>query len=326
MRKISGNINNLQILRAFAAINVVIFHIIGTSTAYGFEPDKLSLFRGWGANGVDVFFVLSGFVMLHSQLQKKRSAWNFFKFRLIRIIPIYWFVTMIVVFSYFLVPLSSFNSTIPSIEMILQSLFFLSAAISGNSPVLGVGWTLEWEMLFYLIFAFSLLFSKWNKSYLFIIIFFIFTIIVTSEFIIIEFLYGMLIAYLYDQYSVGHKKGLAIAIVGFVFLLCSINQLDSEYFHRVIVWGLPSFLIIFGLVYAKQYKSLLLEYLGNASYSIYLIHFLFISVFYKVINNMSIVLNNDFLAFSCLIGSILCGAILYSFIEKPLMEFLKSKF
>ena len=76
MRRIPGNINNLQILRAFAAINVVIFHIIGTSIDYGFEIDKLSLFRGWGANGVDVFFVLSGFVMLHSQLQKKRSAWN----------------------------------------------------------------------------------------------------------------------------------------------------------------------------------------------------------------------------------------------------------
>jgi peptidoglycan/LPS O-acetylase OafA/YrhL len=71
MKRIPGNINNLQILRAFAAINVVIFHIIGTAIDYGFEADKLSLFRGWGANGVDVFFVLSGFVMLHSQLQKK---------------------------------------------------------------------------------------------------------------------------------------------------------------------------------------------------------------------------------------------------------------
>ena len=326
MRKISGNIKNLQILRAFAAINVVIFHIIDISTAYGFEASNLSLLRGWGANGVDVFFVLSGFVMLHTQLQKKRTAWNFFKLRLIRIIPIYWFVTMLVIFSNFLVNPSNFNSTRPSVEMILQSLFFLSQAISGNIPILGVGWTLEWEMLFYLIFAFSLIFSKWNKSYMFIIIFFIFTIIATSEFIIIEFLFGMLIAYLYGHHTLDHKKGLAIAILGFVFLMCSINQLDSEYYHRVIIWGLPSFLIIFGLVYAEQYKSPLLEYLGNASYSIYLIHFLFIIVFYKFISNVSIVLNNDLLALLCLIGSILCGAILYSFIEKPLTKFSKSKF
>ena len=326
MSRINGTIDNLQILRAFAAINVAILHIIQTSPAYGFEPDQLSLLKGWGQNGVDIFFVLSGFVMLHSQLQKKKSAWNFFKFRLIRIVPIYWFVTMLAVTSYFLIPSSSFNSDMPSIAKILESLFFLSYAISGEVPALAVGWTLEWEMLFYLIFASSLIFSQWNKSYLFIFLFFIFIIITTSEFIIIEFLYGMLIAYAYNHLKISHQQGLIVAILGFILLIGSINQLGSAHFYRVVNWGLPSSLIIFGLAYANQYKSKLLKYLGDASYSIYLIHIFFISVYYKVITYISTPLNNDLLALSCLAGCILSGAMLYSFIEKPLTSFVKLKF
>ena len=52
-------IENLQSLRAFAAINVVLFHILGSSISYGFSLQLLSTFEGWGANGVDIFFVIS---------------------------------------------------------------------------------------------------------------------------------------------------------------------------------------------------------------------------------------------------------------------------
>ncbi|MDB2405246.1 acyltransferase family protein [bacterium] len=59
---------NLQILRAFAALSVVLFHTIGTSSSYGFDTRWISYLEGWGASGVDVFFVISGFVMLYTQL------------------------------------------------------------------------------------------------------------------------------------------------------------------------------------------------------------------------------------------------------------------
>ena len=77
MRRIPGNIKNLQILRAFAAINVVIFHIIGTAIDYGFETDKLSLFRGWGANGVDVFFCSFRFCYASFSTSKKKVIVEF---------------------------------------------------------------------------------------------------------------------------------------------------------------------------------------------------------------------------------------------------------
>ena len=319
-------IDNLQILRAFAAINVVIFHIISISTFYGYEPYYLSFFRGWGANGVDIFFVLSGFVILHSQLQKKRSPWNFFKFRVIRIVPIYWFVTLIAASAYLLIPSSVFNHPVPSISNILESLFFVSGAISNKDPVVVVGWTLEWEMLFYLVFAFSLIFYDLNKSYLYIFTSLLLISIMTSDLIIIEFLFGMLIAYSFNRFKISHQFGLVIAIIGFIFLLASVTHVDQLPSNRAVTWGLPSFLIIFGLVYTNQYSSSFLKYLGDSSYSIYLIHFLVYPLYYKVIAYISPGLNYDLLALLCLVVCILSGTFLYSFIEKPLTVAIKLKF
>ena len=320
-------IYNLQILRAFAAINVAILHLIATASAYGFEPKYLSILSGWGNNGVDVFFVLSGFIILHSQLQKKRSFGDFLRFRIIRIVPIYWFVTIALISCYLIFPSTAFNSKIPSLEHILQSLFFLSSLNNNVSvPVVGVGWTLEFEMLFYFIFGLSLIFMKWNKSYLFIFLCLIILTIVTSNFILIEFLFGMLIAIAFNNYKIQNKHALIVATVGFLLLLLSINRSDDIIAFRVAVWGIPSAMIIFGLVYAKQYDNNFLRYLGDASYSIYLIHAFIISAFYKVITISSISINYDLLAIIGLFMSVSCGALMYSYIEKPMTSLIKSKF
>lgn len=319
-------IYNLQILRSFAAINVLILHLIATSSAYNFEPKYLSILKGWGNNGVDIFFVLSGFIILHSQLQKKRTFGNFLKLRIIRIVPIYWLVTIMLVLCYLIFPATAFNSNIPSIEYIFQSLFFLSSLDSNVSvPFIGVGWTLELEMLFYFIFGLSLIFAQWKKSYFFIFLCFLIITIATSNFIIIEFLFGMIIAYVFNNFQLQHRYGLVVAAIGFLFLFASINQSNDIYLYRVIFWGVPSSMIIFGLIYIKQYNQPLLKYLGDASYSIYLIHAFIISAFYKLITFLSISFNNDLLALLGLFVSILCGAFMYSYIEKPLTSFIKSK-
>ncbi len=86
---------NIQYLRAFAAINVVIYHIIGTATDYGKRPEIHSFFEGWGENGVDIFFVISGFVMMHSQNINQKDTVSFIYSRLTRIVPIYWILTTV---------------------------------------------------------------------------------------------------------------------------------------------------------------------------------------------------------------------------------------
>ena len=107
-----------------------------------------------------------------------------------------------------------------------------------------------------------------------------------------------------------------------------VNTNVSEYqvyMNRVIIWGVPSSIIIFGLIYAKQYNNILFKSLGDASYSIYLIHAFTISAFYKLISLINISINNDYIAFVCLFFTILFGAATYSYIEKPLTSFIRSK-
>ena len=70
-------ISNLQFLRAFASINVVYFHTLLGSESYGKSTNILQILGGWGANGVDIFFVISGFVMIYSHIQNPKKFTNF---------------------------------------------------------------------------------------------------------------------------------------------------------------------------------------------------------------------------------------------------------
>ena len=97
-------LSNLQFLRAFAALSVVAFHTILAAASYGYETNLISSLEGWWANGVDIFFVISGFVMLYTQLESKRTVKDFLILRAIRIIPIYWLLTFTVITIYVVAP------------------------------------------------------------------------------------------------------------------------------------------------------------------------------------------------------------------------------
>nr|WP_076754713.1 acyltransferase family protein [Acinetobacter schindleri] len=72
-------LSNIQILRAFAAINVVIFHVIGASLHYKIPATSLLFMKDWGQNGVDIFFVISGFIMVYIQEKKIEIPYLFLK-------------------------------------------------------------------------------------------------------------------------------------------------------------------------------------------------------------------------------------------------------
>ena len=119
-------ISNLQFLRAFAAINVVIYHIIGTSIAYSYDLNLINKLAGWGANGVDVFFVISGFIMYFVQNKNpKKKPIEFFKSRLIRIVPLYWLMTFLSFGVFYILPSDIFNGNAPPLSRVFESLFFL---------------------------------------------------------------------------------------------------------------------------------------------------------------------------------------------------------
>lgn len=153
-------IQNLQALRAFAALNVVLFYIIGVANNYGYSVNALEVLSEWGSNGVDLFFVISGFIMVNIQNIKNKSPVSFIYDRLIRIAPTYWMLTLMFVLLAFITPSKLMVSQNPTIFEILQSLSFTSQLLSNKYPVLYVGWTIEIEMLFYVIFAISLAAKK----------------------------------------------------------------------------------------------------------------------------------------------------------------------
>jgi len=317
-------INNIQALRAFAAINVVFFHVIMISTSYGQGVNIFAVFEGWGKNGVDLFFVISGFVMMHTQIKNKKSIGAFLKSRIIRIVPMYWLVTLFVITLYLVFP-SIFRSIVFEPTYILSSFLFVSQISVDAKPILAVGWTLEWEVLFYIIFSLSLLLKNWRLVMLTIGLALVFVAIITETWLIIEFFFGMVIAYVFNLKKINETNGFLIFGFGFILLLLSINNINTFQIDRLIMWGVPSTFIVFGLLYARQTNSRVLIYLGDASYSIYIIHSSVLSVFYKLSLIYISSLNYDFLAIICLCGSVAFGCLTYSFIEKPITNRLKKR-
>ena len=141
----STTLVSIQALRVIAAFMVLAFHV-------SLEVAKLTpaAVLTPGSAGVDLFFVISGFVMLYSSERLFGRPWasaQFFKRRLVRIVPLYWLATTALVLL-----VAPFAGT----KAVIASLLFWPYP-AGGAPLLNVGWTLNIEMFFYLVFAAALL-------------------------------------------------------------------------------------------------------------------------------------------------------------------------
>ena len=314
-------LNNIQVLRAFAALNVVLFHIIGISRVNLQPPAHFQFLSGWGENGVDIFFVISGFVMVHAHAGKEISPLQFMKLRIHRIVPIYWIFTLLL-FALFLLLPNMARIAAPTIGHLAASLSFLSMAVLGKPPVLYVGWTLEYEMLFYILFALSLVLKSANMRLLFqAVAILVLTLLGHVDPIIVEFVLGMLAARLYMQQRF-RPYAATIAAVG-VALLCASILYKFEG-GRLIKWGIPSLLIVFGAASARQLRSRVLGYLGNASYSIYLVQVLAIPAFYRMSSRYLGFVQNDLLAVMALVFAAAVGCAFHQYMERPIGAWLKT--
>lgn len=149
---------HLQALRAVAASLVVVDHSINNAIERGVVSSVWQpLAYQVGGFGVLIFFVTSGVIMYITaggDFGSAEGAASFARRRLIRVVPLYWIATL-------LIAALHFRSTSP--WSLVRSLLFIPYAEPGSlemRPVLGVGWTLNYEMFFYLVFAIGLLFPK----------------------------------------------------------------------------------------------------------------------------------------------------------------------
>jgi exopolysaccharide production protein ExoZ len=264
----------------------------------------------FGGSGVDIFFVISGFIMMITQSDmggKKReySARQFLMRRLLRVVPLYWVLTALA-FGLASLAAATVNTQIP-LEKFLLSMLFLpdsDGAVSMNDAahtayVIPMAWTLTFEWFFYLVFAAALAFGLQAYARLrFIALVFAALVavgvlaqpqvpilqVVTSP-LLFEFLLGCAVAVLYLKglrLSAWIALPLALVAVGVL-----VNQLHGTVFERAAIWGLASFALIMAASLnqreiAPSAVTRPFARLGDISYSLYLSHFFTLALFVRL--------------------------------------------
>ena len=323
-------ISNLQVLRFVAALSVLTAH-----AADLFLRDR-GLLGGVPLNGgVDIFFLISGFVMTwvtRGDMPGGPSARAFLVRRAIRIVPAYWFFTTLLV----LVVLHSpelVRNTVVDPESVATSYAFIPWPRPDGkiNPILSQGWTLNYEAFFYLAFAAALLVKR---GLIFLLGAFCalaaasvvvspesFTLWFYTDPIILEFVAGSLLAQLYMAGvrlpTWGSGLCLALAPAGFLLL----EPLDLDRFGRVVGWGLPASMVVASLVLRPEPKHRgivrrLMQAGGDASYTIYLSHTFTINALAIVLRQSSWV--SPPMAWASAVAiSILAAVLFYYWVERP---------
>jgi len=341
-------IQNIQGLRGIAVLLVVFVHIGLIEKRYSLHP-LLPDWTQFGMSGVDIFFVISGFIMMTISLTKKKDMENALKFiysRIVRIYPNYWFYTVLILIVMTLHP-EWVNSSSSAESDIVKS--FLLIPQNAN-PLLQVGWTLIHEMYFYIGFFLLLLFVRSNRVILLSIVLWGITVIVMDllfQFrdpvlkivfhpLTLEFLGGVLIAYslakkTYDA-SVRFWKTVFVFSLVMLFVnymvFYAMQSIDPYRWWRVWLFGLPAFFLLYASLMLEQKGELLpawINRIGDRSYTIYLAHILVINAVGKVWQLFafeSVVMSMVFIVL--LIASVLIyGKYAYEYIEVPMLKRLR---
>lgn len=266
---------NIQALRGIAALSVVAFHLIPIEAKYGSGEPILPSFFEFGMFGVDLFFVISGFVMASltkGKFQNVSNALTFLCQRLSRIYPVYWLYSALVLIIFFIQPTWVNSAQDNQINILSSFLLWPEATL----PLINVGWTLIHEMYFYIIFTAFLFFVPEKKLGLALSLWAITIIAVDlsidttspvvkliSHPLTIEFIAGCFLAMLFRQ-DTGLKTAIIIALgaAAIVYLLVTINGSNvPQSWWRVGVYGVPSAAILYCLVVAERQGVVLGTYL-----------------------------------------------------------------
>jgi exopolysaccharide production protein ExoZ len=312
---------SIQVLRAVAALAVVLVHAGLASGYWGYTPLPWT-YRG--SAGVDLFFAISGFIMVYvawDAYGSSRAAAEFFARRLIRIVPLYWLITAVHML---------LNRYDPF--QVLASFLFLPRG--GEAPIVNVGWSLNFEMMFYVVFAAALTLPRHyalicvaagitalgltglSAPYAFPSAF--------NDSIVIEFVFGLAVGTLYCRGV--RLPGVIRAGLMLVALLIFVYPLGPP---RLLHYGVPAALVVAAAVLGAPLRPtrmvLALAALGEASYALYLTH-------WHVVRNVGNIMRSlgiDFallwplfllVAFGASIGAAL---LVHRYVELPILNMLK---
>jgi peptidoglycan/LPS O-acetylase OafA/YrhL len=345
---------SLQAGRAIAAIFVVLYHlgsVIQLKKTFGIT-EFFTLFSFGGNAGVEFFFVLSGFIIFSAHrddISKPYKLKNYIKKRLIRIYPTYWVIYLLVFLLAIISP--TLRNTVPhNIFVIITQFFLFPQDPIGRTNFISVAWSLQYEIIFYLFFAF-LIFNKWlgiiiGSALLFIYanyagsssVSFPLSFLVAQGFILL-FVMGMIVSLVCTAKKIDVNNPIIWVRIGAImFIVLALDTISGKNLlrgHEVILYGLASSFMIFGLIKSEDNGQIIgghswLQILGNSSYALYLIHYPLISILCKLF--VSIHLNNFgfigatisfIIIFSlCLVSSVA----FHLWVEKPTILYLRNRY
>ncbi|MBU0620433.1 MAG: acyltransferase [Gammaproteobacteria bacterium] len=320
------------------------FHLTSIESKYGGGGVILPAWLDFGQFGVDLFFVISGFVMMvvTSNRSGRMEANRFLYHRVTRIYPLYWFYSALLLAVLFVKP----SWVIGSHDRIIDIPASFLLLPQDTYPLLSVGWTLIHEMYFYLMFFAVVrlapagnrmqLLTAWLLAVVILNLLSLSgsaTYSLTTNPMTLEFLCGCLIA----QYGSVMKDALKyslpivavlsamLAIIAFLSYRDATGIVGPTGWWRILIFGLPAGMIVLSAVRAEQSGMLMWPFLrriGDASYSIYLSHILVLALLGKIWGQFALqgVSDNLVVLPVMLLLTLAAGDLSFRYIEQPMLR------
>ena len=323
---------HIQIVRFFAAFAVVAFHALGVPPV-GFEvPESaISFVLSYGGRGVDLFFVISGFIIFYATHRASLTPAEFLRRRVERIVPLYFFVIFAVTILAMALPATFGATDWYTPRHILKSLAFI-AFTDGEMPVIYVGWSLEYEMYFYLSVA--LLMALTRDVWRTVVVIFSALVIMGripgadaalgnyaffADPMILEFVFGVIVGSVFVNGRLGWPMPVAAA-----FAIAALLAADPA--NRVIVSGVPAAGLVLAAAFVSRRRSdpswpeRALARLGDASYSIYLAQVQTVSLAGAFVAGVMPAIPPLLLVFVTSAIVVALGLLLNILVERPLLK------
>jgi exopolysaccharide production protein ExoZ len=319
---------SIQYLRALAALAVVAFH------AFEAEAHRLAV----GAAGVDVFFVISGFIMWTLTEHAESGPGAFLWRRIVRVAPPYWAATLLAALVWTVRPHFLWMPPFGAADLARSLAFIPYADAWGRTfPVLTQGWTLDYEMFFYAVFALVLLAPRrWQLAALTLA----FAVLIavglaasptrpvvaafTSP-LLAEFLAGAWLGRIWLTGRLRSRAGGVLLLAGGLAAFAAANVLGiPKGLLRLLVWGLPALALVTGALLLEGAGLVrcwkVPKALGDGSYSIYLFHVFVVAATYRVLGDAPTAVRVG----AALLASAVAGWLLFVGLERPLTSALRN--
>jgi peptidoglycan/LPS O-acetylase OafA/YrhL len=341
-KNVPRKLQSIQVLRAVAAFLVVAFHACGEVLKHGWVVTFATSIGIYGEFGVDIFFVVSGFVMATATQNSTRSAEaakRFILSRIGRIVPLYWAATTLFV-ALLLVAPRMFGAASFNLEHVISSYAFIPwrDPFGHPAPILNVGWTLNYEMWFYLVYtvlicvtmhrviALSILFCATSFLCNFGLSNVVFQTYTSP--IVLEFVFGAVIGSLYSRtFHLSAGSAVALFAIAAVGLAAYGGHVDNV--NRFALFGIPAACFVASAVAfeGRLHWPKPMQMVGDASYSLYLTHVFTVPVTVKLFAAIDTHhrLPGSIVCATGILLSVIVGFACYEGLENPLGRLLKNR-